>query len=177
MLAEMAPWMTNVIFFPVNRWIHLVASTLLVGGVFFFEFVVPIATADLKEEQQLAVFGRARWVFRTIVRTSMIAFVITGGVSMWHMWSFYAADEQQAGHFLWGPRPWVFAHVGLALLAFALMLRVIRTRVVMSAPVAWMRATLVVLLICMFLANVARQVQLRLLEWRDDSDPPQRLPM
>ena len=40
---------------------------LLVGGFLFYEMVVPMAIADLKEEAQIAVFARARWVFRWII--------------------------------------------------------------------------------------------------------------
>src|SRR3954466_8346076 len=65
-LHEMPTWLYNTAF-PLNRWLHVVASALLVGGVLFLEFVVPLATADLKEEQQVAVFGRARWAYRKVV--------------------------------------------------------------------------------------------------------------
>src|SRR5438067_1716983 len=131
--ADMYPWVFNVLF-PINRWVHLVAGTVLVGGVLFFEFVVPIATEDLKEEQRLAVFGRARWVFRRLFWISVIAMTISGAVSLWRLWAVYLADEAHVGGFLVGPRPWVAGHVLLGVLGFALVLRVVHVRRVMSKP-------------------------------------------
>jgi uncharacterized membrane protein len=171
MLADVSPWVFNVIF-PLNRWGHLVACTLLVGGVLFFEFVVPVATEDLKEEQQLAVFGRARWAFRKVFWASVIALAVTGVVLLWRTWALYHADEQQVGEFWLGPRLWVAGHVLLGLLGFALVLRVVHIRRVMPHPVTWMRAAMVVLLVSMFTASVARQVRLRLREWRDLQHQP-----
>src|SRR5438874_13326810 len=88
---ELPSWLFNSLF-PLNRWLHLVGSTLIVGGVLFFEFVVPLATADLKEEQQHTVFGRARWVFRRVVWVSLITLIVTGLLSLWRMWRYYEND-------------------------------------------------------------------------------------
>lgn len=164
MLMEIIPFLFNVAF-TVNRWVHLVAATLLVGGVLFFEFVVPLATADLKNEQQLAVFGRARWVFRNVVWLSVWALVLSGSISLWHTWKSYAVDENLVGSFLLGPRAWVLGHVVLSLLGFVLLLRVTATNRLRNHPVGWLRAVLVLLLISMFLASVVREVRLRILEF------------
>jgi uncharacterized membrane protein len=171
MLADVFPWIFNILF-PLNRWVHLVAGTLLVGGVLFFEFVVPLATEDLKEEQRLSVFGRARWVFRKIFWISTIALILSGTFSAWRSWNLYLSDEKQVGAFLLGPRPWVLAHVLTAVLGFALVLRVVHVRKVMSRPVAWMQAALMVLLVSMFVASVGRQVRMRIREWRDAENHP-----
>ena len=165
MLMEIIPPLINIAF-TVNRWVHLVAGTVLVGGVLFFEFVVPLATADLKKEQQLAVFGRARWVFRNVVWLSVAMLILSGAVSLWRNWSLYAADEKLVGSFLLGPRTWAFGHVALAVVGFVMLLRVTATRRLRNNPVAWMRAVLVVLLISMFLASVTREVRLRIREFK-----------
>src|SRR6185436_6279139 len=67
----------------VSRYIHIVATTVIVGGTLFFELVVPAAIGELKTEVQLALIGRMRWIFRWIVYSSTIALVITGSVSMY----------------------------------------------------------------------------------------------
>src|SRR6185436_385624 len=67
----------------VARYIHIVATTVIVGGTLFFELVVPLAIGELKTEVQLALFGRMRWVFRWVVYTCTIALLITGGVSIY----------------------------------------------------------------------------------------------
>ena len=59
-------WLRHFLFVSL-RWLHIVCTTLVVGGTLFFEFVVPIAVEDLKTEQQLTVTGKARWVFRRVI--------------------------------------------------------------------------------------------------------------
>jgi len=166
----MSPWIYNV-FFPLTRWVHLVGSTLLVGGVLFFEFVVPLATADLKEEQQLAVFGRARWVFRKVAWISMIVLLVSGAVSWWEMWQVYAADEKRVGSFFLGPNPWVIGHTLLSAVGCIIVLQVTRTRKLIGHPVEWLQVVLVVFLVSMFVASVARQVRLRNYELKDQHGP------
>ena len=160
------PWLDNVVF-PLNRWGHMVGSTLIVGGILFFEFVVPLATADLKEEQQLAVFGRARWVFRKVAWTSILLLVFSGSLSAWRMWRIYAADLDRVGNVWLTSAPWVIGHVALGLIGMSMALRVTNTRHIRDRPIGWMRATLVALLASMFAASVARQVRLHIREWRD----------
>ena len=165
---DLPPWLFNVIF-PVNRWIHLVASTLIVGGVLFFEFVVPVATADLKPEQQLAVFGRARWVFRKVVWMSVIALLCSGAVSMWRMWRSYKGDQFNAGGFWFASGPWVAGHIVLALVGVLIAFRITSTRRLHERPVGWMQFLLVILLVCIFAASVARHVRLHMREWRESA--------
>jgi uncharacterized membrane protein len=166
MLATLSPWVFNVLF-PINRWVHLVGSTLLVGGVLFFEFVVPLATADLKDEQRLAVFGRARWVFRKVAWFSVVALLLSGAASWWSMWQVYAGDEQRVGSFFLGPKPWVIGHAVASIIGCVILLKVTRTRKLIGHPVEWLRVVLVVFLVSMFVASVARQVRLRMHELRN----------
>ena len=81
-------WSGHIVF-SLFRWLHLVAMTLLVGGTLFFEFVVPEAIDNLKEEQQLSVFARTRWVFRRIIWLCAILLPISGGATMYRMWTTY----------------------------------------------------------------------------------------
>src|SRR5256714_13513718 len=69
------------LLFILNRYLHIVCTTVIVGGTLFFEMIVPVATGDLKQEQQLLVFGRARWSFRAMVWTCAILLVVSGIVS------------------------------------------------------------------------------------------------
>jgi uncharacterized membrane protein len=163
---DLPSWVFNTIF-PLNRWLHLVASTLIVGGVLFFEFVVPLATADLKEEQQLAVFGRARWVFRRVVWISLGFLLVTGAFSLWRMWALYKSDERLVGSFWLASGPWVYLHVLLGLIGFALVLRVTNTRRLHGHPIGWLRVALVVMLASMFAVSIARQVRMHMRELQD----------
>src|SRR5438034_10295107 len=78
----------------LNRYVHILCTTVIVGGTLFFEAIVPFATGDLKREQQLSIFGRARWSFRTIVWTCAILLIISGVISSTRRWSDYRAGEQ-----------------------------------------------------------------------------------
>lgn len=49
------------ILLPLVRWLHIVCTTLIVGGTLFYELVVPISIEDLKREQQLYAFARRGW--------------------------------------------------------------------------------------------------------------------
>ena len=83
------------LFFLCSRYIHIVATAMIVGGTLFYEMVVPVAIGELKTEVQLAVFGRMRWVFRWVVYSSTIALLITGGVSAYRNY-----DKVLKGDFL-----------------------------------------------------------------------------
>jgi hypothetical protein len=124
--------------------------------------VLPRATSDLRDEQQLAVFGRARWVFRRVFVLSMLLLIFTGIISAWQMWALYQSDEITAGGFWEGSRPWLAGHVALAVVAAWIGLRVTYTKRLLPRPVGWLRALLVILLIGIFTASVARHVRLRI---------------
>jgi hypothetical protein len=159
--AELPAWLFDG-FFSTNRWLHLVASTLLVGGVLFFVFVVPIATADLPIGQQLSVFGRARWMFRKIVGWSALALIATGGVSLWRMWPIYNIVQTDVRGFWSSSTPWALAHLGASILGMAILIRVTATRKIAEHPVPLMWVVLGLLLSGMLLASVSRQLGLNI---------------
>src|SRR3954467_2614579 len=69
------------LFYLLSRYVHIVATTVIVGGTLFFELVVPLAIGELKTEVQLALIGRMRWIFRWVVYSSAIALIATGTIS------------------------------------------------------------------------------------------------
>src|ERR1700759_983500 len=84
------------VFFILTRYVHIVCTTMLVGGTLFYEMVVPIAIDDLRKEQQLGVFGRARWVFRRIVWWSAGLLLLSGAFStVYHMKSYTRAEVDE----------------------------------------------------------------------------------
>src|SRR5688572_3046380 len=80
----------------LNRYVHIVCTTVLVGGTLFYEMIVPVAIDDLKKEQQLLVFGRARWTFNGVVWTCAILLTISGMVSTARRWKEYTAPVPAA---------------------------------------------------------------------------------
>src|SRR5215213_5194078 len=78
----------------LNRYVHIVCTTVIVGGTLFCEWIVPMAIDDLKREQQLWVFGRARWSFRAVVWICAAFLVISGIFSSARRWSDYSGAEK-----------------------------------------------------------------------------------
>jgi hypothetical protein len=91
----MHEYLTGFLFL-ISRYLHIVCTTLVVGGTLFYEMVVPVAIGELKSEQQLLVFGRARWMFRSIVWTSAALLIITGIGSTIDNWDGYRLASQPA---------------------------------------------------------------------------------
>src|SRR5262249_17064214 len=71
------------IFFLMSRYIHIVATTVIVGGTLFFELVVPLAIGELKTEVQLALYGRMRLGFCWVIYICVLALIVTGSVSLY----------------------------------------------------------------------------------------------
>lgn len=160
------------------RYLHIVSMTLLVGGTLFFEMVVPIAIADMKEEQQLAIFGRARWVFRRIVWTAAVVVMVTGVLSAVRHWEAYSQPEivaekytratttqpatQPVEQFTPAVHPgwWWLSHVGAGSLSIAIAFFLTVGRTPPANPVRWMRINLVVLMIVIFLGSATRHVRI-----------------
>jgi len=168
MLSDLPLWVFDVLFV-LNRWVHVVGTTLLVGGILFFEFVVPLAVEDLKDEQRLAVFGRARWVFRKVIWVSIIGLLVSGIFAGWRMWTIYTEYDFTTGSAWLGPKPWFATHVIVAGVGMLMALRLTSGRRLLARPVRWMQGVLILLLVSIFLANIARQVRMHLRElqpWR-----------
>ena len=164
----------------VSRYVHIVCATLLVGGTLFYEMVVPVAIDDLRPEQKLVVFARARWVFRGIVWCSVVLLLAGGMVSTWVNWSQYVKEDYRADETNVGTRPgsadqssmaipagsrpgmWWAAHASTGLVALIIALGLTIGRVPPTQPVRWMRINFVILLLVMFLATSTRQARMQL---------------
>jgi hypothetical protein len=163
-------WLYDIVY-PVGRWLHLVCSTLIVGGTLFFELVLPIALEDLKREQQLYVFARARLVFRWVVWISVIGLLLTGGLSVYRQWYSTYANEYVFR--------WAVAHVLIGSVALAIPLLLTLGRQPPENPIRWMRLNLVILLVSIFIGSATRHFQLAFRERRPDDanlKTPDRVP-
>jgi hypothetical protein len=161
------------LFFLSSRYVHIVATTIIVGGTLFFEMVVPLAIGDLKTEVQLALFGRMRWLFRWVVYTSTIALIITGSVSIYRNWSVLNGtyirfleqtpgsspqkiEAMQEASILNRPRIWFIAHLIAGGLSLVVALLLVSGGRPPERPLQWMRLNLFILLVAMFLASASR---------------------
>ncbi|MFN4243368.1 MAG: hypothetical protein ACK4PI_09035 [Tepidisphaerales bacterium] len=149
---------STALFYIVCRYLHVVCTTLLVGGTLFYEMVVPVAIGELRTESQLAVFGRARWVFRWIVWLCAVVILLTGCVITYQYWTPYTslgvADAPPLR-----PGWWWAAHTAAGVLAILVSLMLTVGARPPDHPLTWMRFNLVLLLVVMFLASATRHVR------------------
>jgi hypothetical protein len=159
------------LFYLVARYLHIVATTLIVGGTLFFELVVPIAVGELKTEVQLNLFARMRWIFRWVDYVSTLTLLLTGAMSLHRNWNvvngdffrFLAANatEQKmyklvaASVFNW-PRFWFIAHLLFGFIALVIAVALVHGGKPPERPFQWMRINLVILMIAIFLASTSR---------------------
>jgi len=158
----------------VNRYLHIVCTTLLVGGTLFYEMVVPGAIDELKPEQQLSVFARARWLFRWIVWGSAIVLLATGIISSYRNLGYYLQGETLVPRVPFAPPPpdadlqqsvwmragwWWAAHASCGVLSVIIALFLTISNKPPAHPIPWMRLNLVILLIVIFLASTTRHVR------------------
>lgn len=153
-------WLRHILF-ATMRWLHIVCTTLVVGGTLFYEFVLPIALEDLKKEQQLAAFGKARWMFKRVVWASAFLLLLSGSISVGRMWERYQQPEQQAS------MGWAVAHMALAIVALGIALLLTGRRRPPEHQVGWMRVNLAILVVVVLCANVTRHIRLTVLERRE----------
>ena len=158
----------------ISRYLHIACTAVLVGGTLFYEMVVPAAIDELKTEQQLDVFGRARWVFKRIVWISAILLVLSGAISTRRHWAAYQAepiptysppiptapDDEVMPSVLRRPGWWWAAHASTGALAVLIALYLTTVPRPPDHPIGWMRLNLVILLIVIFFASATRHVRL-----------------
>lgn len=165
-------FLTTTVVYMLGRYVHIVCATLLVGGTLFYEMVVPIAIDDLRQEQKLSVFARARWVFRWIVWIATALILLSGIINTRNHWQEYSAERYgqvdragapqtpqeipPAGRAGW----WWVAHVSTGAVAVLVALSLTIGSVPPARPIPWMRLNLVILLLVMFLATATRQARL-----------------
>lgn len=174
----------KLIILLLARYVHILCATVLVGGTLFYEMIVPPAIDELKVEQQLLIFARARWLFKWVVWGSAALIIFSGFVSTYAHWHEYNHDRiyhieqnnQPALPMELSPmaRPgwWWAAHASCGILAVFIALSLTIGKVPPSQPIRWMRLNLVILMLVMFLATVTRQTRL---EAQSPNPPTQSL--
>ena len=162
--------------FLLARYLHIIAAALLLGGTLFYELIVPVAIDDLKDEQKLWVFARARWAFRWLVWCTAVTLLLSGAVATYRNWYGYSGVEAAINNpdyaeqlarerlHIEGAGYWWLAHATGSLLGLGMALSLVKGRTPPRCPLVWMRINLLVLMLVIFLASTTRHVRLRLLE-------------
>lgn len=140
------------------RYLHLVCTTLLVGGTLFYEMVVPIAISELRPESQLVVFGRARWVFRGIVWGCVALLIVSGLLITQQYWLNYTTHGPVDAP-PYRPGWWWAAHVTSGSISIIIALALTIGAAPPDRPLTWMRFNLMLLLVVMFIGTATRHVR------------------
>src|SRR5688572_33026509 len=101
----------------LSRWFHVVTACIALGGVFFMRIVLPIGLRTLDPDAQKQTFLRCRRVFKMVIHTAILLFLLTGTYNAIRTWPQYDAIKG-LGHALFG------MHVLLALIVFGIALYV-----------------------------------------------------
>jgi hypothetical protein len=169
----------------LNRYLHIICTTVIVGGTLFFELIVPVATGELKAEQQMLVFGRARWGFRTMVWTCAFLLILTGIISSVRRWQDYSEPLVTAANAspnepvrdtisdMRRPGWWWAAHVSSGMIALIIAASLMTVRRPPDYPLYWMRLSLTILLIVIFFGTTARHMRLSLYESEQHAHVPE----
>ncbi len=169
----MNPYFLHMLAFLFARYLHIVCATVLVGGTLFYEMVVPPAIDELKQEQQLFIFARARWFFKWIVWVSAAIILLSGVIGTYGHWTEYNRESfpqysingqgparEVPLPLMARPGTWWVAHASCGILAVIISVSLTIGKIPPSQPIRWMRLNLVILLLVMFLATASRQTRL-----------------
>jgi uncharacterized membrane protein len=140
----------------LSRWLHLVTACIAVGGVFFIRIVLPAALAKLDPEPRQLAFLRARRIFKMIIHTSILLFLITGIFNAVRAFSAYNTQPWQ---------PWMHAllgiHMTLAIAFFAIAIYLFMGATPPASHKCWMTVNLIVLLLAILAASALKWVRER----------------
>jgi uncharacterized membrane protein len=135
----------------LSRWLHVVSACLALGGLFFMRVILPAGLAQADPASRDAVFLRCRRVFKMLIHTCILLFLITGAFNSWRAWDDYKL-QKGIMHAFWG------THVLLGLAAIVIAVILLQPK----TPPPWHRtgamANLVILLLAIAaaLADVIR---------------------
>jgi uncharacterized membrane protein len=133
----------------VSRWIHVISACVVIGGLFFMRIVLPIGLQSLEPENQKALFLKLRSIFKRIVHTAILLFLISGTYNAYLIWPQYSAIKG-LGHALFG------MHVLLALIVFGIALVGLAGKEPPKAHKGMMAANLVLLLLVVAFASTLK---------------------
>jgi uncharacterized membrane protein len=138
-----------VIFF---RWLHIVTACIAFGGLFFMRIIVPIGLSSLDPETRKATFLRLRRVFKMVIHTAIVLFLVSGIYNTTLNWDAYSRNRAVM-HGLWG------MHLLLALVVFSIALYVLAGKEPPAAHRTYMATNLVLFVVIIALASTLKWVR------------------
>jgi uncharacterized membrane protein len=133
--------MNDAILVILSRWLHLVAACAALGGTIVMRLVLPVGLGVISDpELRKAVFLRCRRVFKMVIHTAILIFLVTGSYNAWLNWGGYHRAVPMS-HAVFG------LHVLLALIVFGIALWVLTGKEPPKAHASAMLVNFVLLLL------------------------------
>jgi uncharacterized membrane protein len=133
------------------RWIHIATACITVGGVFFLSVVFPIGLKALEADAAQTMLLRTRRVFKMVVHTCILLFLISGTYNAVLNWPKYSAMEPAGlGHGLFG------THLLLALIVFGILLWMFVGKEPRKDFFKWMTISVVLMFLTVAAASVLK---------------------
>src|SRR5258708_32707340 len=141
------------------RWLHVIPACLIIGGVFFMRFVVPVGLGVVEDPAQRQVaYLRCRRVFKFVVHPSILLLLVSGIYNLLGNRDAYHRTLPMS-HALLG------LHVLLALAVFTISLILLAGKEPPPTHRKWMMVNLVLLMFVVASASTLKWV-------RDHAPPP-----
>lgn len=136
------------------RWIHIVSACILVGSVYYFQFLLPAATRELDPAAAQGALARTRRPLKLTIHTTLILFLVSGTYNALRNWPIYTKNPGIM-HGLFG------MHVLLALGALTALLLMLAGREPKAGRAGWAKGALIALLLAVALASTLKSAR----EW------------
>ncbi len=132
------------------RWIHLASACVAVGGVFFAGIVLPVGLKTINPDAAESILLRTRRVFKMVLHTCILLFLVSGTYNAAKNWSKYTAMNAGLGHSLFG------IHLLLALIVFGILLWLYAGKALRRDHQRWLLITLALMFFTIAAASVLK---------------------
>jgi uncharacterized membrane protein len=128
------------------RWLHVVTACVAVGGLFFMRLVLPLGLRTLDAVVRDEIYLRFRRVFKIVIHTCILLFLLSGTYNAWANWPAYKMGVPLT-HALFG------VHLLGALLVFAVALFVLAGKKPPRTGGRWLMVNLILALLTIAAAS------------------------
>ena len=128
------------------RWQHILPACLALGGVFFMRFILPAGLMQIPEEHRAPVMNKCRRIFKMVIHTCILLFIVSGIYNSWLNWKTYS-EIKPMGHMLWG------MHVMFATIVIAVALVILAPKQHSPKHRPWMVVNFVLMLLILAIGS------------------------
>ena len=134
------------------RWLHIVPACLALGGLVIMRFVLPAGLSQIPEEHRAPVLNKCRRIFKMVIHTSILLFLISGAYNSYRNFPVYG-EIKPMGHALWG------LHIMFGLIVIGIALMILTPKQHSPSHRPWMVVNIVLILIIIALGSSLKYVR------------------